>query len=161
MSLEKKVFPVYLFSVHYTDGTQLMEIAYIENMYRQELTDEEAKAEMCDFMYMFELDYPDIAKKFIKMELDVVRWEEWHSEYFFHFTFQRFENEESAFASFRGFIKAKVEERSKLGINAQEDADDDLEEVQDETLWRVCTCEECKQQGKTEIYHSKFFRFAD
>ena len=121
-------------------------------MYPEEFIEEDAKDEMASIMYSFEDKYPRISKIFTQMEFDVIRWEEWHSEYSFHFTFQLFEDEQSAFDSFRAYLKEKVEECMKSGIPI-----DDLEEAKNEALWIICPCDGCKSEGKTTLLHSSLY----
>ena len=148
----KKKFPVYQFSIKFKHKGKLKEAVYEEGMYPEEFIEEDAKDEMASIMYSFEDKYPRISKIFTQMEFDVIRWEEWHSEYSFHFTFQLFEDEQSAFDSFRAYLKEKVEECMKSGIPI-----DDLEEAKNEALWIICPCDGCKSEGKTTLLHSSLY----
>ena len=148
----KKKFPVYQFSITFKDKGKLKEAIYVENMYSEEFNEEDAKDEMAYLMYSFEDKYPKISKIFTQMEFKVVRWEEWYSEYSFHFTFQLFEDEKSAFDSFRDYLKEKIEECRQSGIPI-----DDLEEAKNEALWIICPCDGCKSEGKTTLLHSSLY----
>ena len=149
---KSKKFPVYQFSIKFKHKNKLKEAIYVENLYPEEFTEEEAKDEMASLMYSFEDKYPRISKNFTQMEFKAIRWEEWHSEYSFHFTFQLFEDEQSAFDSFRAYLKEKVEECMKSGIPI-----DDLEEAKNEALWIICPCDGCKSEGKTTLLHSSLY----
>ncbi len=149
---KSKMFPVYQFSITFKHKGKIKKAVYEERMYPEELMEEDAKDEMASIMYSFEAKYLRISKNFTQMEFDVVRWEEWHSEYSFHFTFQLFEDEKSAFDSFRAYLKEKVDECRKSGTSTE-----CLKEAEDEALWRLCPCDECKEEGKTTLLHSSLY----
>ena len=149
---KSKKFPVYQFRITFKHKGKLKEAIYVENMYSKEFNEEDSKEEMASIMYSFEDDYPRISKIFTQMDFDVVRWEEWYFEYSFHFTFQLFEDEKSAFDSFRAYIKEQVEECIKSGTSTE-----GLKEAENESLWRLCPCDECKEEGKTTLLHSSLY----
>ena len=149
---KSKKFPVYQFSIKFKHKGKLKEAVYEERMYPEEFTEEDAKDEMASLMYSFEDKYPRISKNFTQMEFKVIRWEEWYSEYSFHFTFQLFEDEKSAFDSFRAYLKEKVEECRESGTSTE-----GLKEAENESLWLICPCDECKEEGKTTLLHSSLY----
>ena len=149
---KSKKFPVYQFSIKFHDKGKLKKAVYAEDMYPKEFNEEDAKTEMAYLMYSFEIEYPRISSVFTSMDFDVVGWDEWYSEYSFHFTFQLFEDEKSAFDSFRQFIKEKAEECRKSGTSTE-----GLKEAENEDLWRICPCDNCKQEGKTTLLHSSLY----
>lgn len=145
----KKTFPIYQFSVQFMHKGKLKKAVYEENMYSKEFTEEEAMDKMAFLMYYFEDAYPTISKNFTQMDFDVVRWEEWYPEHRCHFTFQLFDDEKSAFDSFRAYLKEKIAECTKSGTQK-----DDLEEAKNEDWWRQCPCDRCIREGKTRLLHS-------
>lgn len=149
---KSKKFPVYQFSIQFKHKGKLKKAVYEERMYPEEFIEEAAKAEMAYLMYSFESKFPRISAIFTNMAFDVIRWEEWYSEYSFHYTFQLFEDEKSAFDSFRTYLKEKVEECRKSGTSTE-----GLKEAENEDLWRICPCDNCKQEGKTTLLHSSLY----
>lgn len=149
---KSKKFPVYQFSIKFKHKGKLKEAIYVENMYSKKFNEEDSKEEMASIMYSFEDKYPKISKNFTQMEFKAIRWEEWYSEYSFHFTFQLFEDEKSAFDSFRAYLKEKIEECRQSGTSTE-----GLKEAENESLWMICPCDGCKSEGKTTLLHSQLY----
>ena len=148
MEEEKKLFPVYRFTVSYEENGEKKVVDFVETLCPHEMSDDECREKIALIMEMFEEEYPEAMGHISQIEFKEVAKAEWRLGYYNHETFLKFKDKKEAFANFREFVKSEVKRCHDTGIDTA-----CLEGADEEARWQKCRCKSCREDGRTVINH--------
>lgn len=149
---EEKRYPIYSFAAEWDQDDYEHNGTGFTMMYKEKPTDEQLHIELENFKTKLENRHLESGHPIIKwhrLEYSYVEDEVWALIWFYHMTYNQFENDSEALESFERFVTRKELQNIKEG----HDAGYALMGAEDRWRWEVCHCDGCKKNGWVAINH--------
>jgi hypothetical protein len=155
--LEEKTYAIYRFLSKWDQPDYEGNLGAAYKMYAVDPTQEEIEKDLQHYKEDTEKRHEVI--RWHELKSEYVEHETWMVRWFCHITFNRFETDDAAIASFRKFVERKMEQNIRNGHHNVERSNSSnapfycFMGAEDEWRWEVCHCEECQKSGMTIISH--------
>ena len=149
---EEKKYPIYRFTAEWDQDNYEHNGTGFSKMYQEKPTEEQLHIELENFKIKLENEQIGFGHPIIKwhnIEYSFIENEVWALIWFYHMTYNKFENDGEALKSFDKFVRRK----ELQNIEEDHDADYGLMGAEDRWRWEVCHCDGCKKNGWVAINH--------
>ena len=154
--LEKK-YPIYRFSAVWNQSDYQKNSSSCYQMYEEKLTQDEMDEKLEEFKTNVTKDKTEV--EFLSSTVEYIEDETWVGKWFFHFTFNQFDNDSETEKSFQDFVMRKEVKNEENGhYNNEMNVNNPngyycLMGAEDRWRWEVCHCEHCEKNKWTIINH--------
>lgn len=161
-NMEEKTYPIYKFYALWDQTDFEHNSSSYLKMFKENPTEEMLEEEFATHKDL-------LIKKYIEKETPIIEWRKsgydfvgndyWMPSWFYHMTYNQFENDVDILKSFDKFVRSKEELNEENGHwdNERSEYSDKpyycLMGAEDRWRWQICNCEHCKKNGWTTINH--------
>jgi len=165
--MEEKSYPIYHFYACWDQVGFNNNATDYSLMFKEEQTEDQLQSELNNLKLrtenkLLEKEQPII--KWHKLEYKFIGYEPWMLSWFYHMTYNKFENDEQTLESFRKFIFDKECENESNGHYTSYDGHTERNSnstlpyycfmgADDRWRWELCHCDGCKKNDWTVVKH--------